>query len=199
VPETVPQIPLKQIADPDKILLGKAFVQIVLRPEGRLRFFADPPAAGNGTDGVGGGKADKEKYQRRHRQKYRRQEDEPFEDVPDYIVHLSLAYYIVKRKKNEVYVKLNIRGPVNTLQRRLFYAYFSFERKPFISKLNGSPGCGLKSEAFPHSLIGIVHFSDALRTVGHSILNIASSEGNSKRFLATFRNWQLSDSMALVV
>jgi len=44
-------------------------------------------------------------------------------------------------------------------------------------------------KARPQSLIGIVNFSEALRSAKYSILNIASSVGNDERFFVTFRNW----------
>ena len=42
--------------------------------------------------------------------------------------------------------------------------------------------------ACPQSLIGIVHFSDALRIAKYNILSIASSVQNVERFFVTFRN-----------
>jgi hypothetical protein len=43
-------------------------------------------------------------------------------------------------------------------------------------------------KACPQSLIGIVHFSDALRIAKYNILSIASSVEKDKRFFVTFRN-----------
>jgi hypothetical protein len=44
-------------------------------------------------------------------------------------------------------------------------------------------------KACPHSLIGIVHFSEAFRIAKYSNLIIASSVENVDLFFVTFLNW----------
>jgi hypothetical protein len=43
-------------------------------------------------------------------------------------------------------------------------------------------------KACPHSLTGIAHFFEALRTAKYIIFSTAPSVENSKQFLVTFRN-----------
>ena len=90
VPETVPQVSPYRVTDPDKVLLGKALVQMVLGRQGCPRLVVDLPSAGNGTDRVGRRNTDKEKNQRRYRQKYRHKQEEPLQNIPDYKIHFDL-------------------------------------------------------------------------------------------------------------
>jgi hypothetical protein len=84
VPETVAKISLKNIAYPDKVLPGKALIQMVLASQERTGFVADPPPAGDGTHGIGWGKPDKEKNKRRHYKKHRNKEEKSFNDIVNY-------------------------------------------------------------------------------------------------------------------
>ncbi len=87
VSETVSHVSLYRVTDPDKVLLRKALVQMVLGYKGRPRFVADPPSACDRADWVGGSKADKKENQCRHHKENRRKQEKPFKNIPNYKIH----------------------------------------------------------------------------------------------------------------
>jgi hypothetical protein len=62
---------------------------MVLGGKGSPSLFVYPPAARNGADGVRGGEAYKKKDNNRHHEQYGRQEEKPFQDMPDYVIHFE--------------------------------------------------------------------------------------------------------------
>jgi hypothetical protein len=89
VSETVPQVSPYRVTNPDKVLPGKALVQIVLGRQRSPGLVADPPSAGNGTDWVRRRKADKEKDYCRYRKKNRYKEEKPLKDIPNRKMHFK--------------------------------------------------------------------------------------------------------------
>jgi hypothetical protein len=62
---------------------------MVLGSKGSPRLFVYPSAACNGADGVRGRQTYKKKDNYRHHEQYRRQEEKPFQDMPDYVIHFE--------------------------------------------------------------------------------------------------------------